>query len=313
MSNKPTHCVIMVSYNHEKYIRIALESIFDNEVLPDKVILFDDCSADNTWNIVCEFKEKYEDILECHRNEKNLGLFQNFNQAYQAGIDSGCDIITLLAGDDYLKNGLFVELNKVVEQNKIDVKNEKFIIITNTEELYLDGTVKLIDNYRLRNEKDLIYYRLMGRLSYREVGLSRNVLKDIELHRSDLGLCEDLLVCLNYETNCEKFYFTPFVSAGYRVGVGNASKERQDVMKISRYNVEKIILEKYKLSKRCRTWLYRRVKEYSYDQERKAYDCGLRKTFPLVLFIQSFGWRAFFKRVIKAFLRKWCLYENSPC
>ena len=167
--NMPSHCVVMVTYNHEKWIRIALESIFDNNVLPNKVIICDDCSVDATWNIVLEFKSKYSDIIDCYRNEKNLGIFQNINKAYTLGMESGCDIISDLAGDDYLKKGLFEELNRVVIENNINVKNDRFIIVTNTEELYPDGTVKVFDNYRLRDEIDFMYYRISGQLSYREL------------------------------------------------------------------------------------------------------------------------------------------------
>lgn len=289
MSNKPMHCVIMVTYNHEKYIRTSLESVFDNDVLPDKVILFDDCSVDNTWDIVCEFKKKYEDILECHRNEKNLGLFQNINQAYNAGINSGCDIITDLAGDDYLKKGLFAELNRVVEQNKIDVKNEKFIIVTNFEELFLDGTTKLFDNYKLKNEKDLTYYRLTDKFEYREVGLSRNVLKDVKPFRCDLGVCADRIFRMDYECNCTRFYFTPFVSSVYRFSVGICSKQSKEGFSKSLYEVNKIILKKYKLSYKAKNYLRHSILRYEYELSKLDYLAKKRSFFPFVLYLRAFG------------------------
>lgn len=301
---KPTHCVIMVTYNHEKYIREALNSVFDNDILPDKVILFDDCSTDLTWSIVCEFAKKYENILECHRNAENLGIFKNINQAYNAAIHSGCDIITDLAGDDYLKKELFKELNRVVEQNNIDVKNDKFIIVTNTEELYPNGDIRVFDNYHLRNEHDLTYYRLTGKLSYREVGLSRNILDGIELYRDDLGVWADLLVCLNYETNCDKFYFSPFVSAGYRVGVGTVSKQKQDAVKKSRYIVEKIVLRNYTLSRKSKVYLKRSILKYEYELERCKYDNNQRTIFPFILCIRFHGVKTCLRKTAKKILQK---------
>ena len=294
-----THCVLVETYNHEKYIKIALESIFDNEVLPDKVIICDDCSTDSTWSIIQEFKAKYADIIDCHRNERNLGLFQNINQVYSLGLESNCDILTDLAGDDYLKKGLFAELNKVVVDNNIDVKNDKFIIVTNTEELYPDGTVKLVDNYQLKNEKDLTYYQITGKLSYREVGLSRNVLKGVNPYRYDLGVWADMLFCLDYENNCDTFYFIPFVSAGYRIGVGTVSKQKMEKIRESRYNVEKIVLKNYKLSRKSRLWLKRNMKHYEYDIARLAFDEGQSKFFPIVLYLQSFGIKHFVKKLLQ--------------
>ncbi len=289
MRKLPTHCVLMVTYNQEEFIQTALDSIFDNEVLPDKVIICDDCSFDGTWNVISDFKLRYNDIIDCYRNEKNLGLFQNFNQVFSFGIKSGCDIISVCSGDDYLKKGVFKELNKVVSDNQIDVTNDKFVIVTNTEELYPDGYVKLVDNYSLRNEKDLMYYRLSGKLSYREVGLSRNILKNIAPYRYDLGVWADLLFCLDYENNCDKFYFTPFVSSGYRVGVGTVSKQNMDAVSQSRYNVEKEVLRTYKLSKKSRKYLNRHVSEYEFKNEFNKYKSGERKNFPFALYIKTYG------------------------
>lgn len=295
--NMPTHCVIMVTYNHEKWIRTALESIFDNNILPNKVIICDDCSVDATWDIILEFKSKYSNIIDCYRNEKNLGIFQNINKAYALGIESGCDLISDLAGDDYFKKGLFEELNKVVVDNKIDVKNDKFIIVTNTEELYPDGTIKIFDNYNLRNKKDLTYYRIAGQLSYREIGLSRNVLKDIELYRYDLGVWADLLVCLGYECNCDKFYFSPFISTGYRVGVGTVSKQKQEAVKKSRYDVEKIVLNSYKLSRKSKKYLKKNICLYEYHLAKSKYH-DKQAGFPFLLYLKCFG----IKKILKLFV-----------
>jgi len=295
--NKPTHCVVMVTYNHEKWIRMALESIFDNTVLPNKVIICDDCSTDATWGTVLEFKSKYSDIIDCYRNEKNLGIFQNINKSYVLGIESGCDIISDLSGDDYLKKGLFEELNRVVFENNIDVYNDKFIIVTNTEELYPDGQKKTVDNYHLRKETDLTYYRVLGKLSYREIGLSRNVLKDIPLYRYDLGLMADLLFCMSYEQKCNKFYFTPFVSTGYRVNIGTVSKERKEVLKKSRFEVEKIVLQQFELSNRTKKHLKHSICMYEYNlavSKYKAKEAG----FPILLHLKCFG----LKKIIKLFI-----------
>lgn len=297
----PTHCVSIVTYNQEKFIRKALESVFDNTILPNKVLIFDDCSTDNTWNVICEFKEKYNNIFEPHQNEKNIGIFKNINQMYQYSINSDCDIITFLAGDDYLKKGIFEELNKVVENNNIDVKNDKYIIVTNTEELYPDGSIKLIDNYQLRDKKDLIFYRLTSQLSYREVGISRNVLEGIELYKCNLGICEDLLITLNFETKCKKFYFTPFVSSCYRVGVGVSLNTENALVKKSRYDVEKIALKKYRLSRRSKSLLKKHIKIYEFYIEYEQYKKGYRKRFPIILFLQSNGFFEFIKRIILKF------------
>jgi glycosyltransferase involved in cell wall biosynthesis len=239
MSDRPiTHTIQMVTYNHEKYIAAALNSLFDNRILPDEVILHDDCSADNTWNIVLEFKRKYPDILKIKRHEKNTGIFQNFNSILHQG--SG-DIITVLSGDDFLKPGLFAELNRVVNENGIDVTRDRFIIVTNTLELYQDGTTRVIDNFKLRNNS-FFKERLRYGLHYREVGISRNILNSTPLIRYDLGLHADWLRCLEMESLCEKQYFTDFVSSVYRCGIGTVSKTKSlDLQRSKRIVIDEVI------------------------------------------------------------------------
>jgi glycosyltransferase involved in cell wall biosynthesis len=246
---KITHCVLMVSYNHEKWIRTALDSIFENELLPDKIYLFDDCSKDKTWEIVKDYVKKYPTIFFPKRNKHNLGIFGNINQAWDTGRNCGCDIISWCSGDDYLKKGLFSELNNVVQRENIRVGKEKFIIITNTEELSSDGNIKIIDNYKLKRQPEKITEaRLLGQISYREIGLSRLLMKDIEPYRLDVGLYADGIVCMDYETQCEKIYFTDFVSAGYRCGVGTVSKEKRTQLLESKIKVWNIFLNRYNLN-----------------------------------------------------------------
>lgn len=278
---KITHCVCMVTFNHEKFIRQAFDSIFDNDILPDCVVLFDDCSSDKTWKIILEYKEKYKDILHCKRNKKNLGIFANINQAWQAGLDSGCDILSWCSGDDFLKKNLFAEFNRMVQKENIDVKNEKFILVTDTEELYPNGKTKIYSNFKYRNYKDTLYLRLQGKLNYRDCGFSRKV-ANVPPFREDLGLHADLIHCIDLEQNCDKFYFSNFIGTVYRVGVGTVSKEKTERLYNSRIIVDEYIKKHYTLSRKSKKFL---ALDYWYHKtflERKL-ENYLRLTFFICL------------------------------
>jgi len=250
---KIKHSVLMITYNHEKYIRESLDSVFNNLVLPDEVILHDDCSIDQTWNIVLEFKERYPNILSIYRHNVNIGIFQNLNSLLRQGTG---DVITWLSGDDYLLPGCFEELNKVIEDNNIDIKHDKFIIVTNTAQLNLDGTMNIFDNYKLK-EKNIFKERLRYGVSYREVGISNNIYSKISPFRYDLGLHADWLYSLEIDSLCEKYYFTPFVSSVYRVGVGTVSKTKYFELIDSRNKVLDVVLKTYndRLDKKDRKYL----------------------------------------------------------
>lgn len=111
---------IITTYNHEKYIHECLLSIFDQTTPPDEVIISDDASTDDTWQIIIETVNSYEDgNYKCvlNRNIKNIGVANNFATALEKA--SG-DILIFGAGDDvYTKNKVSTTLNYYRENPKI--------------------------------------------------------------------------------------------------------------------------------------------------------------------------------------------------
>jgi glycosyltransferase involved in cell wall biosynthesis len=67
-------------YNGAEFLLQTLESVAAQTVKPDRVIVLDDCSTDQTAQIVKSFS-----AIQCEliRNPKNLGLFGNCNRALE--------------------------------------------------------------------------------------------------------------------------------------------------------------------------------------------------------------------------------------
>jgi len=72
--------IALASYNGEKYIREQLDSILNQTIQDFEVIICDDCSNDNTWNIIEEYANN-DARFRCYKNEKNLGFIKNFEKA----------------------------------------------------------------------------------------------------------------------------------------------------------------------------------------------------------------------------------------
>ena len=51
--------VVMATYNGEKFLKQQLDSILSQTVLPDELVIVDDCSTDRT----CEILSNYKSIL----------------------------------------------------------------------------------------------------------------------------------------------------------------------------------------------------------------------------------------------------------
>jgi glycosyltransferase involved in cell wall biosynthesis len=68
--NKPIVSVIMITYNHEKYISEAIEGVLMQITdFPIELIIGEDCSTDSTRKIVIKYAGKYP-ILSVHCSRK---------------------------------------------------------------------------------------------------------------------------------------------------------------------------------------------------------------------------------------------------
>lgn len=66
--------VVCLTRNHERFIAQTLESILSQDVDFDfEIIVCDDCSDDNTAEIVKDYTEKYPDRIRLIKNEARLG------------------------------------------------------------------------------------------------------------------------------------------------------------------------------------------------------------------------------------------------
>lgn len=86
MNNQPLVSVLMTSYNREKYIAEAIESVLNSTYQNFELIIVDDCSTDSTVAIAKEYLDK-DHRIQLYVNEKNIQQFPNRNKAasYAAG------------------------------------------------------------------------------------------------------------------------------------------------------------------------------------------------------------------------------------
>lgn len=109
--------VCVMSYNLEKYIAEALDSILMQKVnFKYNIVVGDDCSTDKTRQILQKYLKKYPDTFTLLLHEKNLGIVANFAATLKACHGK---YIALLDGDDYWTDPLklqkqvdFLESNK---------------------------------------------------------------------------------------------------------------------------------------------------------------------------------------------------------
>lgn len=97
--NNPLVSICMITYNHEDYIRDAIEGVLMQKTdFPIELIIGEDCSTDNTRKIVNEYEAKYPEIIVAQYPETNRGMMNNFIAVLETARGK---YIALCEGDDY--------------------------------------------------------------------------------------------------------------------------------------------------------------------------------------------------------------------
>jgi glycosyltransferase involved in cell wall biosynthesis len=99
----PLVSILMTSYDREKYIAEAIESVLASTYTNFELIIVDDGSKDNTVEIACSYEAK-DSRVKVYVNEKNLGDYPNRNKA--AGYAKGKYLKYVDADDLIYPSGL---------------------------------------------------------------------------------------------------------------------------------------------------------------------------------------------------------------
>ena len=97
---EPRISVLMAIYNCADTLEEALESLINQTYQGFKVILCDDCSTDNTYEVAKNYITKYPDKFILLKNEKNMKLPATLNRCLE---HTDTEYVARMDGDDWSK------------------------------------------------------------------------------------------------------------------------------------------------------------------------------------------------------------------
>jgi len=149
--------ISMLTYNHEKYIRQALDSILMQKVnFKYEIVVGDDCSQDDTQNILNSYAQKFPDKFVLLLRDYNIGATNN-----SFDITRHCRgrYIANLEGDDFWidENKLQIQVDFLETNKSCDaVAHRHQIVNDNGDFQYLSHAGIELDRY-FTKEDALIY------------------------------------------------------------------------------------------------------------------------------------------------------------
>ena len=109
-SQAPVVSVMIMVYNHERYLEEAVSSVLEQGTdYPFEILLGEDCSSDQSRKIVFDLEHRHPGIVRVVTSDTNVGAFQNARRLIAAARG---DFIAYLDGDDFWMPG---KLDRQVE------------------------------------------------------------------------------------------------------------------------------------------------------------------------------------------------------
>ena len=109
----PKVSIVLPTYNGEKYIRESIDSILNQTFTDWELIIVNDCSTDNTVNIIQEYAEK-DKRIKIINNKKNEKLPNSLNIGFREAIG---EYLTWTSDDNVYLNRAIEEMVKFLEEN----------------------------------------------------------------------------------------------------------------------------------------------------------------------------------------------------
>jgi glycosyltransferase involved in cell wall biosynthesis len=258
---KPRHTIIIITYNQEKLIGRAIDSLLIQKEFVFEIVIADDCSTDKTWKVIQQYEKQYPEFIKPYQNYKNLGIFGNIESTW---VKVNGDIIWYLAGDDVYCNGIFEEANKLIEKNNVDFKNNAVTLYFDYKAVDPSGH-EIIYSNRLVEKYNPISLKIRQLISNRTIGFSKKVLDKFYPVRKDIGIHADGLVDIQVQLFSSSYYYSPFIGSIYYTEIGIASRTiRDSALKSNILALEQLKIDIKNLSRNDENWLNYLQKQISF-------------------------------------------------
>jgi glycosyltransferase involved in cell wall biosynthesis len=148
--------VVMITYNHEKYLKQAIEGVLSQEVdFSFELIIADDNSLDGTSKVINDLIEKHPKghLIQYYKHPNNKGMSGNFLWALQKAKGK---YIALCDGDDYW-------IDPLKSQKQVDFleRHEEFGLVHTNNQVFIQENLRFSTLPRSIVDSDELFEHLI--------------------------------------------------------------------------------------------------------------------------------------------------------
>lgn len=251
----PKVSVVLPTYNGEKYIRESIESICNQTFVDWELIIVNDCSTDNTLQIIDEFVKK-DSRIKVICNEENQKLPRSLNIGFR---EATGEYLTWTSDDN-------IYLEKALECMVEFLNDNRDCYMVCTAMNFVDKNGDFMHKHVSYTNEDMYMYDCVGAcFMYR-----REVLDDIGEYDPDLFLCEDYDYWLRILFKYGHIAYIEDILYLYRVHNESLSVRNYEIMRqFMKLRIKHIssLVSRIKEKKECLCEIYYMFKRFQVEDD----------------------------------------------
>lgn len=176
--------VVVPTYNCRDYLEDCIESLLRQSHKPTEIVICDDCSQDNTQEIILRYQTKYDGLIKSILHKNNGGISNNFNSGLE---NIQTDYISIISGDDFWHTDkLKLEVEALRENPKCRWAYSNSVL-TDKEGNFLEPFRREYDGA----EGQILFEILTHEMTLRNWLIEKSLLDSIGLFDESLFIFED--------------------------------------------------------------------------------------------------------------------------
>ena len=185
----PRVSVLMSAYNHSKFIKESIESVLNQTYQDFELLIIDDNSTDNTFEIISSFSSSK---IWCYKNQQNVGMALNTNRLITMA--KGEYIAIINSDDTWEASKLAKQMQFLEQQNQANLAgcftlantiNEKSEVIS------LKKPTFIYQDYTREQFLAYFFHQQQHHFCYPSVLIKKEVLQQVGLFNPALILLLD--------------------------------------------------------------------------------------------------------------------------